>query len=291
MFESVDANPTIPGCVGANAANNFCRVIPNQGPTRLRTNSGSSIYHSLQTSLEKRLSRGFSAGLHYTWSAFIDTQSEIFNVSSAEVAVAQDSYNRRSDRGRSSYDRPHRITGNFVYELPYFRDQNGVAGHLLGGWQLNSFFSLQSGSPFSPLNGADPAGALASISGLVGNAIRANLNTNLDLSNMTVEEIVRAGGLAGPASLFRSVTAAQRIGNAGRNILRSDGINNVDIGILKNTQIGESQKLQIRADFFNATNSRDFGVPEGRINSANFLNQWGTDGGSRRVIVGLRYVF
>lgn len=285
LFESVDANPSIPGCPTPSAG--VCRQISNQGPTRLRTNSGSSIYHSLQTSLEKRLSRGFSMGLHYTWSAFIDTQSEIFNISSGEVAVAQNSYNRRADRGRSSFDRPHRVTGNFVYELPYFQDQDGFVGHVLGGWQVNSFFSLQSGSPFSPLLGADPRGALASISGLVGNAVRPNLNTNLDLSNLSVEEIVGAGR----ASLFRGLDTDQRVGNAGRNILRSDGINNIDFGILKNTRIGEKQNLQIRADFFNATNSRDFGAPEGRINSANFLNQWGTDGGSRRVIVGLRYVF
>src|SRR5688500_17750365 len=109
LFESVDANPTIPGCTQASAANNFCRVIPNQGPTRLRTNSGMSIYHSLQTSLEKRLSAGFSFGLHYTYSSFIDTMSEIFNVSSGEIAVAQDSYNRRADRARSSFDRTHRL--------------------------------------------------------------------------------------------------------------------------------------------------------------------------------------
>lgn len=287
LFESVDANPTIPGCTGASSANNFCRVIPNQGPTRLRTNSGSSIYHSLQTSLEKRLSRNFSAGLHYTWSAFIDTMSEIFNVSSGEIAVAQNSYNRRADRARSSYDRPHRIAGNFVYELPYYRDQRGFAGHILGGWQVNSSFSLQSGSPFSPLNGSDPAGALASISALVGNAIRPNLNTTLNLSNMSVEEVVAAGG----RSLFSTITAAQRHGNAGRNILRSDGINSIDFGLLKNTHIGEDQRLQLRADFFNATNSRDFGIPEGRVSSNNFLNQWGTNGGNRRIIVGLRYVF
>ncbi|HEY0170826.1 MAG TPA: carboxypeptidase regulatory-like domain-containing protein [Pyrinomonadaceae bacterium] len=287
LFESVDSNPTIPGCTGASAANNFCRVTPRQGPTRLRTNSGQSIYHSMQASLDKRLSRGFSAGLHYTWSAFIDTQSEIFNVSSAEVAVAQDSYDRRSDRGRSSFDRPHRLTGNFVYELPWFREQRGFAGHLLGGWQLNSFFSLQSGSPFSPLLGSDPTGALASISSLVGNSIRPNLNTTLPVHGMSVEEVVAAGG----RSLFRGLAPGQRVGNAGRNILRSDGITNVDIGILKSTRISEGHRLQIRADFFNATNSRDFGVPEGRISSANFLNQWGTDGGNRRVIVGLRYVF
>jgi hypothetical protein len=287
LFESVDANPTLVGCTVATAANNFCRSIPNQGPTRLRTNSGMSIYHSLQSSLEKRLSSGFSAGLHYTYSTFIDTMSEIFNVSSGEIAVAQDSYNRRADRARSSFDRPHRIAGNFVYELPYFRDQRGMTGLVLGGWQLNSQFSLQSGSPFTPLNGSDPAIALASISSLVGNAIRPNLNTNLDLSSLSVEEILRAGG----RSLFSTITAAQRVGNAGRNILRSDGINNIDFGILKNTRIGENQRLQLRADFFNFTNSRDFGIPDSTVTSANFLNQWGTDGGNRRIIVGVRYVF
>ncbi|HEY6660808.1 MAG TPA: hypothetical protein VI031_06690, partial [Pyrinomonadaceae bacterium] len=287
LFESVDANPTRIGCTVATAANGFCRSIPNQGPTRLRTNSGMSIYHSLQTSLEKRLSSGFSAGLHYTYSSFIDTMSEIFNVSSGEIAVAQDSYNRRADRARSSFDRPHRIAGNFVYELPWFREQKGAGGLVLGGWQLNSQFSLQSGSPFTPLNGSDPAIALASISSLVGNAIRPNLNTTLDLSSMSVEDILRAGG----RSLFSTITAAQRVGNAGRNILRSDGINNIDFGILKNTRVGENQRLQLRADFFNFTNSRDFGIPDSTVTSANFLNQWGTDGGNRRIIVGVRYVF
>jgi hypothetical protein len=215
--------------------------------------------------------------------------SEIFNVSSGEIAVAQDSYNRAADRARSSFDRPHRIAGNFVYELPYFREQNGFVGRVLGGWQVNSQFSLQSGSPFTPLNGADPAGALASISSLVGNAIRPDLNTTLNLSSMSVEEIVAAGG----ASLFRRlpVSGVQRIGNAGRNILRSDGINNIDFGLLKNTRIGENQRLQLRADFFNFTISRDFGIPDSTVSSNNFLNQWGTDGGNRRIIVGLRYVF
>ena len=93
------------------------------------------------------------------------------------------------------------------------------------------------------------------------------------------------------AALFRGLDAGQYAGNAGRNILRTDGINRIDFGILKNTRLGENQRLQIRADFFNLTNTRDFGVPEGRINNANFLNQWGTNGGNRRVIVGLRYVF
>jgi len=285
LFQTVDGNPIIPGCT--ITATNNCRINTAISTVRLRANAASSTYHSMQVSLDKRLSRNFSAGLHYTWSSFIDTASEIFNPSSGEVAVSQDSYNRRADRARSTYDRPHRFTGNVVYEFPFFRDQKGVVGHLLGGWQINSFFTLQSGAPFTVLNGSDPTGALSGISGLVGDAIRPNINTNLDLSHMTIPEILAAGG----RNLFRTLGAGERVGNAGRNILRADGINNIDLGFLKNFRVTEGHSLQVRADLYNATNTRNFGIPEGRVTAASFLNQWGTDGGNRRIILGLRYNF
>jgi carboxypeptidase family protein len=285
LFETVDGNPRKPFCV-ATSTNN-CRVNPAIATIRLRANAASSSYHSMQVSMEKRFSRGFSAGLHYTWSSFIDEASEIFNPSPGEIAIVQDSFNRRADRGRSTFDRPHRLAGNFVYELPWYREQQGLVGHFLGGWQLNSAFSLQSGAPFTPLNGSDPTGALSGIDTLVGNAIRPNVLSTLPISTMSIEELVAAGR----GTLFQPLQAGQRVGNAGRNILRADGINNIDFGILKNTRLGENQKLQIRADFYNATNTRDFGIPNATITNAGFLNQWGTDGGKRRVIVGLRYVF
>lgn len=295
LFQTLDGNPRRleilspvvcnPTFTGANA--DSCRVNKTRAVVRLRANAASSIYHSLQASMEKRLSRGFSAGVHYTWSSFIDSASEIFNPSSGEVAVSQDSFNRSADRARSTYDRPHRLTGNFVYELPWFQSQSGLKGHMLGGWQINGFFTFQSGAPFTVLNGSDPAGALSGINTLVGDAIRPNLNTNLPLGGMTIPEIIGAGG----ASLFQRITAAQRVGSAGRNILRADGINNLDLGIFKNTSIGENQRLQFRAEFNNATNTRDFGIPEGRVNSSNFLNQWGTNGGNRRIVLGVRYIF
>ena len=157
----------------------------------------------MQTSLEKRFSRGFSAGVHYTWSAFIDEASEIFNPSPGEIAVSQDSFNRLADRGRSTFDRPHRFAGNFVYELPWYREQHGFVGHVLGGWQINSSFSFQSGAPFTPLNGSDPTGALSGIDTLVGNAIRPNVLSTLPMSSMSVEELVAAGrfGLFQPYDL------------------------------------------------------------------------------------------
>ena len=287
LFQTVDGNPCTPGlnCRGTNFGN---RINPNLETIRLRTNSGSSTYDALQVSFDKRLSNNFSAGFHYTWSAFIDDGSEIFNPSSAEVAVAQDSFDRRSERARSSYDRPHRFTGNFVYELPFYRSQQGFAGKFLGGWQVNSGFTLQSGAPFTVFLGSDPACAVCGIDGLVGNPVRPNLNTTLDLSSMTIREIREAGG----AALFRGLDPGQRVGNAGRNILRADGIVNVDIGIMKNTRITERVRAQIRADMFNAFNLRNYGIPTATITAgANFLNEGATNGGNRRVILGVRLVF
>ena len=295
LFESIDGNPVrFRTALATDAINPPTRIDPTTGPIRLRANSGSSIYHSLQASMEKRLSRGVSAGIHFTWSSFIDSMSEIFNNSNAEIALAQDPYNRRLDRGRSSYDRPLRLAGNFVYELPFYREQKGFAGRVLGGWQLNSNFNFQSGAPFSPLNPSDISGTLGGLASAVGISTRPNVNTNLDLSNMSVEELFALRGVVSSTTgnaLFRALQPGERIGDAGRNILRADGLNNVDFGLLKNTRIGENQRLQLRADFFNFTNTRDFGTPNSVVTAPGFLRQWDTDGGNRRIIIGIRYVF
>ncbi|MCA1620218.1 MAG: carboxypeptidase regulatory-like domain-containing protein [Acidobacteria bacterium] len=276
------------------------------GVIRLRANAAESDYHSLQVSLDKRLSRGFSGGLHYTWSSFIDTASEVFNPSGGEIATAQDPRNLAGEKARSSYDRPHRLSANFVYELPWFRDQRGFVGHVLGGWQFNGFLTFQSGAPFTPLNGSDPTGALSGIDNLVGNAIRANVIAPLPTTNAEeLFNLIRGQGqqffatlqCTGPTDAngrFMPSATCQRFGNAGRNILRADGIGNLDFGIIKNTQIGGENgvRVQLRADMFNATNTRNFGIPTAAVNNPGaFLNQWTTDGGNRRVIIGARLVF
>ncbi|MDX2150880.1 MAG: TonB-dependent receptor [Bryobacteraceae bacterium] len=284
LFQTIDENPIVPGSSPA------VRVNPNFGVIRNRCNCASSIYHSLQASLNKRLSNNFSMAAHYTWSAFIDNASELFNPNPlADVAVSQDSFNRRAERGRSTFDRPHRFTVNGVWEVPFFREQKGVAGKVLGGWQISPFLTMQSGAPFTVLNGADPGGRLAGISGLVGVAIRPNVATSMDLSSMKVDEL-RARWVGGER-FFTPVTAAAPLGNAGRGILRADGILNMDASFLKNTRLTERINMQLRADFFNLTNTRNFGIPDARINSAAFLNQWNTDGGRRRIQIGTRFVF
>ena len=310
LFQTLDGNPRQPtnnvfiSSAAPGSANNPCRVTVidstncTRGVIRLRANAAESNYHSMQVSLDKRLSRGFSGGLHYTWSAFIDTASELFNPSGGEVAVSQNSFDRKNDKARSTYDRPHRLSANFVYELPWFQDQKGAAGHFLGGWQVNGFLTFQSGAPFTPLNGSDPTGALNGIDGLVGNAIRANVIAPLPTTSAEqLFNLIRGQGQQffrplqcnGPTN--NPATVCERFGNAGRNILRADGIGNLDFGIIKNTRIGETARLQVRADMFNATNTRNFGIPTASVISGAFLNQWTTNGGNRRIIVGARLVF
>lgn len=281
LLQTVDGNPCKIASISCAPPNFGNRVNPNLEAVTLYTNSASSTYDALQLSITKRLSKNFSGGLHYTWSSFIDDASDVFNPSTSEISRAQDPFDRRADRARSAYDRPHRLTGNFVYELPYYDRQKGFVGRVLGGLQINSFFTFQSGAPFTVLlGGMDSVGT--------GNPIRPNLNTTLDVSSMTISEIRAAGGI----DLFSPLAPGQRVGNAGRNILRADGIRLVDFGIIKNTRVTESVRLQLRADIFNSLNERNFGIPSATFNSKpNFLNQWATNGGNRRIILGARLVF
>src|SRR5688500_7004655 len=158
------------------------RLDPTRGPVTVRSNSASSTYDSLQTSLEKRFSGGFGFGLHYTWSVLLDTSSDVRGITVDEPSTTQDPFATRGDRARSAHDRPHRLAGNVVYELPFFTDQKGLAGRILGGWQINAFFNFQSGAPLSVINGSDPSGT-ASV------AARPNVFTNLDISGMSVAQL------------------------------------------------------------------------------------------------------
>jgi hypothetical protein len=312
LFQTLDGNPrklcsAVPIRIDDPTTGDFTvlgcpRVDPSAGAIRLYANTASSIYHSLQLSVERRSKNGLGAGAHYTWSSFIDTASDTFNSSvRGEVAIAQNSFDRSAERARSTYDRPQRFTVNAVYELPFYRRQTSALGYFLGGWQVSGLLTLQSGTPFGPFNGSDPAAALSGISGLVGDPIRPNLNTTLPISNMSLRELRQAGG----SSLFSTLSPCSRIGttltcdpgdrfgNLGRNVLRGDGIGNVDLSVSKIVRLfGERHTLQFRADFFNLTNTRNFGIPEARItNPAGFLDEASTDGGNRRIFLGLKYSF
>ena len=61
----------------------------------------------------------------------------------------QNTYNLNADYGRAAIDRTNVITIDGIYELPFLREQKGVAGHLIGGWEVSGIYSINSGLPLT----------------------------------------------------------------------------------------------------------------------------------------------
>lgn len=113
-----------------------------------------SNYNSLQLSVDKRFKGGSLVRLSYTFSlALTDNQSD-------RSTAPQSFYNRAADYGPSQLDRRQILSVNYVYELPFFRTQNGFAGKALGGWQFSGISSFNAGSPFTVTSSGTDPGAL-----------------------------------------------------------------------------------------------------------------------------------
>jgi Carboxypeptidase regulatory-like domain len=130
------------------------RLDPNFGITRIRTNGASATYYGLQTRFDTRI-KGVIFNANYTFSKNIDNASEIFSTGGGGQTVAQpqnpfDSVD--GERGLSAFHQKHNFTSNFVYELPFFKEQNGFVGKLLGGFQASGVIILGSGTPYTPTN-------------------------------------------------------------------------------------------------------------------------------------------
>ncbi|HET8675235.1 MAG TPA: TonB-dependent receptor, partial [Blastocatellia bacterium] len=125
------------------------RVLAGRGLIRVRQNGAQSLYHGLQTRYDGRVRDQLTIGMSYAWQKAIDTASEIFSAN--ESAVSQDPFNTSgAERGLSGFDRRHVFSMNFLWDVPFYRSQEGVLGRVLGGWQVNGLYFLSSGQRFTP---------------------------------------------------------------------------------------------------------------------------------------------
>lgn len=124
------------------------RVLP-QALIRARENTAQSTYHGLQTRYQGRVANQLSFGLSYAFAKALDNSSEIFAF--AETPIAQNPFDvNAGEKSFSGFDRRHAFSANYVWDVPGFRDQRGVLGRVLGGWQLNGTYFLASGRRFTP---------------------------------------------------------------------------------------------------------------------------------------------
>ena len=161
------ATPGAPGVVAGYADCNFRRVVE-------RGNFAWSKYHSLQSELRMANWHGVTATASYTWSHTMDNASEIFSTAAGgnTLSFAQNPFDTsRGERANSGIDFRHIFGLAFIYELPFYKGQNGFLGHVLGGWQLNSTYRYSTGQPYTtietrfadPLSGSlcDPTATLS----------------------------------------------------------------------------------------------------------------------------------
>ena len=178
LFQSVNANPFVadlqsdfPNLVPAGitpcpasqavVANAIGRANCNQGIQRNRVNGGSSDYNALQTEFRaNNLFKQLTIRTGYTFAKNLDNVSEIFATfgGATTVPFAQNPFNTNSgERSFSGLDIPHQWTITATEELPFFKEQHGFIGHVLGGWVLNANYVLASGQRYTPAQLGDAA--------------------------------------------------------------------------------------------------------------------------------------
>lgn len=244
---------------------------------------GNSNYHALQTRFEQRFGGGASLGISYTWSKSIGDASDGIWVDGN--GTLRNWYCRSCERSLSMYDVPHRAVFNYNYELPfgkgkrYGSNMNWLANGLIGGWQINGIFTLNSGLPLvfsQTTNTSFSFGGYQRPDVVPGDA---------RIENRAIEKWF-------DTSKFKAA-APYTFGTISRTHpnLRSDFTRNLDFSMFKNFRFTERFNLQLRGESFNIMNTPVFAAPNTNVESGAFGTVAGQSNPPRSVQIGLKLLF
>jgi len=269
------------------------------GATQVLTNvsEGSSSSNQLQVTVDRQMSHGLLFRVGYTYGKTIDQTSGFRARSSTYTNPLDPAF----DRGLADFDATHRLVLSPIWEIPLGKRGSHLTKTLVGGWEVSTITTFQSGNPFTLFssNGAsfsnggldrpdvigpiqvfhnprqlrtftlpDPSVDPLHLSCVAPNGTDSSGNSTVtgyfyfDPTNL----VCAAGPPVGqtvPAgsSLVQGGVPLFTYGNMGRNALRGPGINSWDISLMKNFQFTESKNLQFQANFFNAFNHTQFFSP------------------------------
>lgn len=233
------------------------------GPIYGYHNDGSSIYHSLETKVEKRFSRGLTVLSSYTFSKAIGNTCGNAASGNPTGCGFQDIRNLRAERSVDNQDQPHRFVASGVYELPFGRGRTwgsqlpGVVNGILGGWAIGNIIVASSGLPYSVTVSGNPANT-----GTFDVVNRPNVVGDPRAGTRTLDRDFNTAAFV--------PNAANTLGNAGRNTLRQRSYFNWDFSALKNFALHERVSLQFRFEAFHFSNTPRFGQPGAVVGTANF---------------------
>jgi hypothetical protein len=243
--ESDINQPTLATAIANPTANlNSIRPYKGFGSIRETDNVASSRYNSFQLSFNRRMTNGLQFGVAYTLSKSTDNGSN-------QRDVVPDTYDTSMLWGPSEFDARHIVVINYLYQLPFFRQQSGFLGKTLGGWQLSGITQYQTGLPCSVAAANDYAGV-----GLDSN-FGCGINGQLwawDGKLTTPHTFGPNGQWFCCASDFTAPAAGTFNTQRVRGIIYQPGFQNWNMGLFKKINVTERVDLQFRAEAFNVWN-------------------------------------
>jgi Carboxypeptidase regulatory-like domain/TonB dependent receptor len=231
------------------------RPLPQFGGFTAITNIANSTYNSLQVKAEKRASHGLYFLSSFTYSKAINDLPEIC----CAAPFAENNYNLAAERGRADFDQTLRWVLSFDYEIPFGGSHSHVDNRaldlVLGGWHVGGIYTLATGFPFSAYQNDDPS-----------NTGTQGIPRPDQLRNGNLPRDQRTPARWFDTSAFSVLPDdAFVFGNAGRNTLVGPGQNVFDWSLRKEFAITETQRLEFRAELFNALNHPNFSQPDNFI--------------------------
>jgi outer membrane receptor protein involved in Fe transport len=256
------------------------RLNPTFGGINYRAMIAHSTYHAGQFQLNKRLSKGFTGQLSYTYGKAMDSGSDV-QIGGNPV----DAHNLDLEWGPADFDVRHRIVANWLWEIPFLKSATGLKGSLLGGWQVNGVIQFQTGYPFSvTTSAAYPTGDYN------GDGVN-NDRPNVPAFGTTLPDTSQSAFING---LFKATDFPKPvgIGTMPRNAYRGPHYKTLDLSLFKNFSlpVGTVTKIQFRAEAFNILNSVNLDRPNGNMAQATFGRSTRSFPG-REIQFGLKLIF
>lgn len=296
-----------------NSEFNYYHIVPRNGRVRrysdmgsrlVRTGEGNSNYHAFQAMYNVNLKRSLTVRTSYTFSKFIDAQSDLIGT----FQSGTDQYGTpiasipnvlgglRLDRGLSDFHRTHRMAISYNWAIP--GPKKGLLSYPLGGWQMTGITSIQSGAPYTMLNGYDRNGDnIINDRPDIGNA-NAPLNTRAyaSISCSTGYYNFVNGTCVNRMDVHWIVGVGQPNANTvGRNTLFTNSTSSFDVNFLKSFRITENKRLEFRAEAFNLFHQDQFTNTPIRVyaadSSENFMNLDSYFERTRTIRMQLKFIF
>jgi len=261
---------------GYPAANYFRTNFPGYGTIQRLQNDANSIYNALQAT-GRRTFGDLTFSASYAWGHSIDNSSDRYDVGYPNA------YNPKGSRASSNFDVRQAFSLSYVYAFPIYKQSGGWKHTLLGGWQWSGIMVAQTGVPFSVANGTqftDNAGVANGIGGIIPSFPDVVGNPNVVPAD--VQAAYKTNGpfgklLYNPTAF--AIPTGLTFGNAARNMLRTPGRLNFDMGLFKSFEFKERYVLQFRWETFNT-----FNHPQ--LNSFSGTNPGGAAGAGGSVSMG-----